>query len=233
MPGCILNPAKAVQETDGLGIPTIRGREIMDRLPIKGKDVKQILKNRMQMLASIHTRLDYLHDDTVQTADIIETVSLRSKTLSDMPKGGGGHKDLFAEYEKYHALLEKRYRECAEGIHELVLYEECIERTWLCFQALESEAYTLLHRLYVQNELYSTVEADSRLAHAAFEKRRKRAIADIIRLYESEVENDSIFRIAERIRSESSVQDKTKEENSQQISFMDMLENTGKPKANG
>lgn len=195
----------------------------MDRLPITEKDIKTILEQREDMISTIHARIEYLQKDMSQTSDIIEAVSLRSKALSDMPKGGSGHKDLFTEYEKYHSLLDKRYHEYAVGIHQLILQEERIERVWLCFSALDSDAFNILHKLYVERELYQTVEKESGLTHPIFEKKRKRAIQDIIRLYYSYMTNERIFESAEKIRAGINSSHNTESEEIQQLSISDIL----------
>lgn len=196
----------------------------MERLPISESTIKEILKNRIKMIESIHARIEYLNKDISQTSDIIEAVSLRSKTLSDMPRGSSGHKDLHTEYERYHILLDKRYVEYARGIHQLVLQEERIERVWLCFNALDSDAYTTLYKLYVENQLYQTVELESGLTHPVFEKKRKRAMQDIIRLYDSDFKNGHIFEHAEMERNNMpKVKEEAKQENNHQLSLMDVF----------
>lgn len=194
----------------------------MDRLEITEKIIKEILSKRENMISSIHARIQYLSKDISQTSDIIEAVSLRSKALSDMPRGGGGHKDLFAEYEKYQQLLDHRYSEYSVGIRQLRLQEERIERVWLCFNALDTDAYTILYRLYVNKELYQTVERESGLTHPVFEKLRKRAMLDIMRLYNSELEDRYIFEVSETEHEKSQMGDDKKTDDNYQISFADL-----------
>lgn len=219
MPGYVLIPLWLFDKGIAIAIPYNRGRDTMNRLPVTEKDIKKILEQREDMISAIHARLEYLNRDVSQTSDIIEAVSLRSKALSDMPKGGGGHKDLFTEYEKYHSLLDKRYHEYAVGIHQLILQEERIERVWICFNALSSDAYKILYSLYVEKELYQTVESESGLTHPIFEKKRKRAMQDIIRLYNSTLDNKCIFEIPE----EDTIPGNINREENQQLSIMDML----------
>ena len=196
----------------------------MERLPISENEIKNVLKNRNQIISTIHTRIEYLNRDIYHTSDIIEAVSLRSKALSDMPRGGGGHKDLFAEYEKYHNLLDKRCAEYTVGIHQLILQEERVERLWICFSALDADAYNILYRLYVENELYQTVERESGLTHPIFEKKRKRAMQDIMRLYNSELENGHIFELSlETSDVTQQKQDNMMKEHNQQITLLDIL----------
>jgi len=197
----------------------------MNRLPINEEMIKKILQNRTEMILSIHARLEYLNKDVSQTSDIIQAVSLRSKALSDMPKGGGGQKDLYAEYEKYNLLLDKRYKEYALGVQQLILQEERIERVWLCFNALDADAFTILYRLYVEKELYATVEEESGLTHPIFEKHRKRALQDIIRLYNSELEEKSIFEMAEDARTKVNYFTKIDNMEGHQMSFMETINN--------
>lgn len=195
----------------------------MNRLPVTDKEVKEILQNRPKIIASIHTRMDYLSKDIVKTDDIISAVSLRSKHLSDLPTGKGGHKDIFKEFENYQSLLLRRDREYAEAIRNLIMQEERVERVWLCFNALEAEEFTILNKLYVLNELYATVEKLSGLTHPVFEKHRKSAIQNIIRLYNSELEDTYIFELINNRSKEILKADTTEKENNYQLSFVDMI----------
>jgi len=195
----------------------------MSRLPITEKQVKEILQNRSNMIAAIHTRMEYITKDIVQTDDIINAVSLRSKRLSDLPTGKGGHQDIHKAFENYKALLHRRDREYAEAIESLISQEECIERVWISFNALETEEFTILNQLYVKNQLYAVVEKESELTHPIFEKKRKSAIRNIIRLYNSDLEDKYIFEIIESNRNCVSKLDSNAETDNYQLSIADMI----------
>ena len=53
--------------------------------------------------------------------------------------------------------------------------------------------HDIIDRLYVKGELYKSVEQDMGLNHRIFEGKRKQAIRDIQKLYESDLSNAQII----------------------------------------
>ena len=159
---------------------------IEDYLIINEDDVKRILQSKDTYLSSIYEKMDAIHKEMNRTDDLMKMVSLRRSNLSDMPKGKNGHNDLSAVYEKYINALERRDTEYADFFESLQREELSIQRVWLCFQALNEPYYGILKRLYVDGELYATVESESGVSIRAFEERRKKAICMIMELYASD-----------------------------------------------
>ena len=159
---------------------------IQEYLVITEDDVKRILQSKDTYLNSIYEKMDTIHKEMNRTDDLMKMVSLRRSNLSDMPKGKNGHNDLSAVYEKYITALEKRDTEYADFFESLQLEELSIQRVWLCFQALNEPYYGILKRLYVDGELYATVESESGVSIRVFEERRKTAIRMIMELYASD-----------------------------------------------
>lgn len=200
---------------------------MIKRLSLSEKRVQKILRKREQILDTIHVRMEYLGKDIINTDDILRAVTLRSKALSDMPKSRGNHKDISDEYEKYEKLLSQRDKEYAIAIRHLIETEEQIERVWICFNTLDDDEFTILDKIYVKNQLYAAVEKESGLTHPVFEKTRKRAIETIIRLYNSDFENEFIFELSEKNKLEQEKKmSHIKNHNLEQVSIFDLISNS-------
>lgn len=193
----------------------------MSRLAISEKDVIEILRFKQALLDAIPEKLYTIRCDISNTDDIIEMISLSCKTISDMPKGTGGHNDLSEVYERCQNKLRERNQEFIKIINDLINRKEQIHRVWSCFMALNEPYYSILHRRYVQNELYDTVQKESGFSMQVFEKYRKRAISSIIDLYNSDASESELQRMGNVVKDEPVIHHG--KESSEQLSIMDWL----------
>ena len=95
-------------------------------------------------------------------------------------------------------LVNEQEEQLAAEMHVLTIHAEGIHRLYLCFQTLIGEEHDIIDRLYVKGELYKSVEQDMGLNHRIFEGKRKQAIRDIQKLYESDLSNSVKYCHSER-----------------------------------
>uniref|UniRef100_UPI0040579BFD hypothetical protein n=1 Tax=Agathobacter sp. TaxID=2021311 RepID=UPI0040579BFD len=188
-------------------------------------EIKHILRNREMLMASIQDKMYTIRHDIIWTRDVIEMVSLPCKTLSDMPGIHNRHMDIGDVYEKYEKRLNRRRTEFIEMMEALSDKEEKIERVWASYLALDEPYYSIVNRMYVQNELYATVEAESGYSRHVFEKYRKEAVSLIRHFYDSEKSMASLFEMQQCRPSATKRRKPADEEPSGQISLADWLEN--------
>ena len=133
--------------------------------------------------------------------DILESVAYPSTGISGRPSGKGGHKDLGDVLVRYNRQLCNRNEEIRKIMWELVEEEDSISRVWACFYALNDPYYSILYALYVENQLYQTVEDSFDVSHKTFEKYRQRGMELLLRLYNS---GESIAKLMRRHGTENS-----------------------------
>lgn len=160
----------------------------MSKIPINEENVKDVLKNKQKLINSIHTKMKHLNSDIRNKNDIIVSVSLQSKQLSDMPKSFGNFKDISDVYETYIRRLEKQKLEFQNSLWNLIEEEEMIERVWLCFMAIDEPCFGILESMYVRGEKYEFSLSDSGLSNKAFNEKRREGIRTILRLYYSDID---------------------------------------------
>lgn len=156
--------------------------------------VKSILRHKNEKLKDIREKRIQLYEMIADTDSVITSIALPSPELSELPTGKGNHRDMGDVLMKYQAELRKRNQELRSILWQLSEEEEGIIRTWTCFCALPDPYYGILKALYVDNQLYQTVEQDFGHSHKTFEQYRKRGIDSVIRYYESEM---SVSRLLE------------------------------------
>ena len=98
-------------------------------------------------------------------------------------------------YLKYQKMVRNREKELTAEILILTADAEGVHRLYLCLQSLTGEGYNIIYRLYVKGDLYRQVEEEMGLNHRIFEEKRKQAIEEIQRLYESDLTNAQIVRM--------------------------------------
>lgn len=193
-------------------------------------EVKHILRNRELLRASIQDKISTIQHDIIWGNDVIEMVSLPCKQLSDVPKARNRYTDIGDVYEKYQKKLEQRQMELKQMLNLLFIKEEKIERVWGSYLALDEPYYSIVNKMYVQNELYATVEAESGYSRHVFEKYRKEAISLIERFYYSGKSIADLLNM-QQYRSSSSKKEEILEEGTgEQLSLADWLENENESK---
>ena len=159
--------------------------------------VKDILRNREKKINNIHKKMYALHKELGSTDDVLETAALPAIKSDGMPGARGTHQDLSDVYLSYQKQLISRNEEIRKIMWSLVEEEERISRVWACFYALDDPYYSILNSIYVENQLYQTVENDFEMSHKTFEKNRQHAVSLIIKFFES---GESIADLMNRYR---------------------------------
>ena len=103
---------------------------LLERLPITEKEVKEILRSHTQLLDQIHSKIYEINKDIAMKDELIEVVSFKTGAISDMPTGKGGQHDLSDTYLRYMKELEKQKHELNEVLSTRVnvMNEGCATR---------------------------------------------------------------------------------------------------------
>lgn len=158
--------------------------------------VKDILRERDREIKSIHEKMLSFYQELESSDSLLEAVALPALQKEvGMPSGKGGHKDLGDVLARYQRQLLDQDEEIRKIMWELAEQERMVNRVWACFHALEEPYYSILHRMYVENQLYQTVEAGFGMSHKTFEKHRRQGIELVIWYYESGADIAELMRM--------------------------------------
>lgn len=146
--------------------------------------IKDILRSYPEKLRNIRQKMLSLYSET-ESEEVLSAAALPAVNMSGMPGAKGNHKDLGDVLISYQKQIWKRIEEIREMMWQLTEEEEMIRRVWACFHVLDNPYYSILHALYVENQLYTAVESSFDMSHKTFEKYRRDGIDLLIRFYES------------------------------------------------
>ena len=146
--------------------------------------IKDILRSYPEKLRNIRQKMLSLYSET-ESEEVLSAAALPAVNMSGMPGAKGNHKDLGDVMISYHKQIWKRNEEIREMMWQLTEEEEMIRRVWASFHVLDNPYYSILHALYVENQLYTAVESSFDMSHKTFEKYRRDGIDLLIRFYES------------------------------------------------
>lgn len=191
-------------------------------LEIHEECVKEVLRSRMEMLKSIHTRIRLLYDEMEDENGLIYAASFPSQEYGE--RGGhGGEKGGLEEVLKRHRQLAwEREKEMRMGIAQLVWEEERINRIWTCFQALRGKEHEYLRKLYVENQPYRAVEQESHISHGTFENIRREGIRHLMELYRSEESNLQILQHSRKPKKKKKEEERKRKEPEYQQMRLDL-----------
>lgn len=163
---------------------------------ISDAEIKNILFHRNMLLGRIRKRIKRLYDDLDMVDELIRSASIYSPG-EDRTGGGskGNRTDLLDVLLRYENLIREQKSETRVAFLKLAEEQEKINRVWVAYEALPDMEHEIVTELYVQRELYRTVEELSGLNHREFENTRKRAMKSIRTLYESGYSNMEIMRL--------------------------------------
>lgn len=128
-----------------------------------------------------------LYREIEDTDNILRSIALPSIQIPDVPAQGQNYMDTGDVLLRYRRQLYERNQEVRQIMWGLAEEEESICRVWNCFYALKDPYYSILYALYVENQIYQTVEIDYGWSHKTFEKKRKHGIKQILKFYESDL----------------------------------------------
>lgn len=148
--------------------------------------IKDILQNREKKIENIHKKMLSLYQELGRNDEVLETVAYPKSELKGTPGGKGNHKDLGDVLLQYNHQICNQNEEIRKIMWELVEEEDSISRLWACFYALNDPYYSILSALYVENQLYQTVENSFEMSHKTFEKYRRRGIELLLLFYNSD-----------------------------------------------
>ena len=164
-------------------------------MKVDSEKIKEVLRHHNELTQQLHYQI-------IDIQKKIEEVKKQSIEVAAYPhidfsaRGKGGvKKDLADVYLKYQKMIRNREKELTAEILILTADAEGIHRLYLCFRSLTGEGYNIIYRLYVKGDLYRQVEEEMGLNHRIFEEKRKQAIEEIQRLYESDLTNAQIVRM--------------------------------------
>lgn len=196
-----------------------------ERYFITDADVKIYLRSKDQIIDGCKEKILNIKKDLRNNNELIEAVSLKSKTISDMPRGNGGKEDLFTTFLKYEKKLREREAEYKMLMWYVMEKEEAVRRVWACFYLLDDPYYWILKKLYVEGNLYAAVEVDFGKSHKQFETKRKEAIDSILDMYyHSDMPTEQMCIKAEnKFHDDSFIKRQSKGEEMQQLNLEDMF----------
>ena len=147
--------------------------------------VKDILRSYPEKTKNIRQKMLSLYAET-ESEKVLSAAALPAVNISGMPGAKGNHKDLGDVLLSYQRQLWRRNEEIREMMWQLTQEDEMNRRVWACFHILSDPYYSILHALYVENQLYAAVEMHFDMSHKTFEKYRRDGINLLIKFYESE-----------------------------------------------
>lgn len=187
------------------------------------ENVKKILHEKNQILQDIRRKRMDIFEMMSDTDSAILSSALPSSEISFLPSGKGNHRDLGDVFLQYRETLRKRNTELGEFLWELSEMEEGIIRAWVCFCALPNPYYGILKSLYVENQLYHTVEQEFGAAHKTFERYRKTAIQKLIQYYESDISVGRLLKAQVQNECRNSA-NKASDKTIQQLNLFELME---------
>lgn len=153
--------------------------------------IKKVLGDRRNLQEGIHKRILLMYEDLHDTEERIRAATFPG--LDAIYEKHEKNRDLQDVLQREKRMYHQQKIETRVIIWKLQDELESINRIWVCYQALGSPAYDILHGLYVEKRLYHDVEESMGLNHRIFESTRKAAMKDLIFLYQSPFSNIDII----------------------------------------
>lgn len=177
--------------------------------------IKDILRYYPEKIKNIRQKMLSLYQET-ESEEVLSAVALPPINMSGMPGAKGNHKDLGDVLISYQKQIWKRNEEIREMMWQLSEEEAMVRRVWACFHVLDNPYYSILHALYVENQLYMAVESSFDMSHKTFEKYRRDGINLLIRFYES---NETIPELMRKYRNKNKMQKRRKKADNQEKEY--------------
>ena len=194
----------------------IKRLEITEReKDVDEETIKDILRYYPEKIKNIRQKMLSLYQET-ESEEVLSAVALPPINMIGMPSAKGNHKDLGDVLISYQKQIWKRNEEIREMMWQLSEEEAIIRRVWACFHVLDNPYYSILHALYVENQLYTAVESSFDMSHKTFEKYRRDGINLLIRFYES---NETIPELMRKYRNKNKMQKRRKKADNQEKEY--------------
>lgn len=158
-------------------------------------EIKYILFCSQDILKDNENRVLKLYETLDDVNEMIRSISLSSPSVGSIGGKKGIANDLTNVILKYEESLKNSNIEVRAGLLKLAEERETVNRVQVCYNALPVEEYQILSELYEKGLLYREVEENSGMNHRKFEKVRKRGLARIKELYESNLTNIEIIQL--------------------------------------
>lgn len=191
--------------------------------------IKRVLRDHQKLITAIHDRLLELYSEMDDSDGMIRAATFGSSRLNI----GGGHSseksDLTDIMLRHFKLLKAQSQEIRTEMWRLIEEQETINRIWICYKAIDGEARQLLTDLYVKERPYKDVQFEALknkgISRTSFERMRKEGIAEIERLYYSDITNvDIINQTVGRKKQKKKIKQKVTQESYEQIA-LDLFKN--------
>lgn len=155
--------------------------------------VKMVLGNRKVILNENRKRFRKLSHELGNIDLAVQETVYMKKNTEEIKVTENHYSDLSDILLRQRRIYKEQSRELRTELIRLMDEQEAINRIWRCFSVLEGKEREYLFKLYVQKELYKTVEQTSGVSHKTFEKIRKKGMIRIINLYNSNLTNLEII----------------------------------------
>lgn len=193
----------------------------MEMLQMDEDQIKETLKHYKEITQQIHARVLNIRQMLDETNEqLMEAASYPKIDYSETGGRSSARKDIMDTYGLYQQLVEEKEKDLAEEMRELLIKARSVKRLYFCYQVLENVAYEIVDKLYIKKIPYKAVEMESGLNHRIFEQKRKLAIKEIQRLYESNLSDMQIVKYANKHNKKKS---RKNEESYEQMSIMDVM----------
>ncbi|HBA63831.1 MAG TPA: hypothetical protein DCZ20_08245 [Lachnospiraceae bacterium] len=148
--------------------------------------VKKALGDYKGRLADIHERIQELYRLGNDSEGMIASLTFRKEPEEKQ-------RDLSSLLLRHRAMMAEQEQEIRMEMWRLAEEEETLRRIWVCYRALNELHFKIIRRLYVEKELYASVERECGMSHGKFEKERSAAMKRIVELYHSDLDNLEIL----------------------------------------
>lgn len=160
--------------------------------------IKKALPKYHERILAVHNRMIELYDHLDIADELIKEVAYKSINYDRIGVGSGVNSDLTNVMIKHENLAKDRSKDVRAEMWRLIEEEETLDRIWCSYKAISGDGFDYITKLYVEGKPYKETEKESRTSHKTFEKRRSRAMKDIMTLYNSHYNNSEIIAIGDR-----------------------------------
>lgn len=167
-------------------------------------DLKLLLRNYDALVRKIHRRVLYLfsiQDVAREQAAESASLSIHLKTTNS-----GAWQDMSDAFIRYRSLLNSHEENLCQGVDQLIRMYAELNRIFYCVQVLPEQEFTIIKALYIDQQLYRSVEKEMEMNHRAFEKKRKNGLQQLKKLYVSDMSDEQLIALSGRMVRESSGQ---------------------------
>lgn len=144
---------------------------------------EKLIQNNLKKKKELYEEMRWQNEDR----ELIEALALRSGLLSS--SGGKTAKGLEELVIKKSREQSNYQKELQKRMEFLDREWKIIQRVWVCLQALSTEQNVILRKMYLEKEKWSVIERQLSISHGSLVKKRKKALLNIQKMYDSPYTN--------------------------------------------